>query len=176
MHPWPDLRAILDGFPWAIVGGVATRAYMAERMTKHLDIRVRRADSIDVIQRFVAAGFSVVSDLALPGKHLQAPDGAEVDVLWGDQPWLDAALAEPERDAAGYPVIGLLYLVLLKLQAARTQDWADVSRMLGQVDPGQLDAVRALVSQLDPEDSEDLEALIYLGQQEMLLPPGDSQG
>lgn len=175
MHPWPDLRAILDGIPWAIVGDVAMRAYMPERMTKDLDIMVRRADSIDVIQRFVAAGFTVESDLALPGKHLQAPDGAEVDVLWGDQPWLDAALAEPERDAVGYPVIGLPYLVLLKLQAARTQDWADVSRMLGQADPAQLDAVRALVSQLDPEDSEDLEALIYLGQQEMLSPPDDSQ-
>ena len=36
MNPWPDLRPILKGIDWAIVDGVATRAYMPERMTKDL--------------------------------------------------------------------------------------------------------------------------------------------
>jgi hypothetical protein len=40
MNPWPDLRPILEGIEWAIIGGVATRAYMPERMTKDLDIVV----------------------------------------------------------------------------------------------------------------------------------------
>ena len=44
MNPWPDLRPILHGIPWAIVGAVATRAYMPERATKDLDILVRRDD------------------------------------------------------------------------------------------------------------------------------------
>jgi hypothetical protein len=30
MNVWPDLREILQGIPWAVIGGVATRAYMPE--------------------------------------------------------------------------------------------------------------------------------------------------
>ncbi|MBA3532298.1 MAG: hypothetical protein H0T73_10295, partial [Ardenticatenales bacterium] len=40
MIPWPDLRPILQDIPWAIIGGVATRAYMPERATKDIDILV----------------------------------------------------------------------------------------------------------------------------------------
>ena len=40
MNPWPDLRQVLTGIPWVVVGGVATRAYMPERATKDLDILV----------------------------------------------------------------------------------------------------------------------------------------
>ena len=48
MNPWPDLRPILEGIPWAIVGAVATRAYMPERATKVLDILVRAPDGDEV--------------------------------------------------------------------------------------------------------------------------------
>jgi hypothetical protein len=51
LNPWPDLREILEGIPWTIVGGVATRAYMPERMTKAMDILVRQADERKVIKR-----------------------------------------------------------------------------------------------------------------------------
>ncbi len=70
-------------------------------------------------------------------------------------------------------MIGLPYLVLLKLQGARTQDWADVSRMLGQATAGQLDEVRAVVRRFSPVDEEDLESLIYLGQQELRESDGE---
>ena len=36
MNPWPDLRPILKEFEWAIVGGVATRAYMPEIGRAHV--------------------------------------------------------------------------------------------------------------------------------------------
>ncbi len=170
MQPWPDLRKLLNGIPWAVVGGVATRAYMPERMTKDMDVMVRRVDGPQALERLVAAAFVVVADLAIPGKALRSPEGTEVDVLFGEQDWLDEALAQVERDAAGYPVIGLPYLVLLKLQSARTQDWADVSRMLGQAEDIRLVAVRDVVQRHSPEDAEDLESLIYLGQQEMRSP------
>ncbi len=51
MHPWPDLRPILEGIPWVIVGGVATRAYMPERVTQDLDILVRHRDGGEVRAR-----------------------------------------------------------------------------------------------------------------------------
>jgi hypothetical protein len=44
MNPWPDLQPILQGIPWVILGGVATRAYMPERATKDLDILIRLQD------------------------------------------------------------------------------------------------------------------------------------
>ena len=43
MNDWPDLRDILQGFQWVIVGGVATRAYMPERF-RHAHRDARTAD------------------------------------------------------------------------------------------------------------------------------------
>ena len=51
VNPWPDLRQILQGLDWMIIGGVATRAYMPERVTKDLDILVRAADGTAIIER-----------------------------------------------------------------------------------------------------------------------------
>jgi hypothetical protein len=170
VNPWPDLREILQDVPWAIVGGVATRAYMPERLTNDLDVLVRQQDGDEVIQRLRQAGFTVGSALAIPGYVLRSPQGAEIDVLFGNAPWLAEALSQPETDAAGYPVIGLRYLVLLKLQAARTQDWADVARMLGLAGDERLEDVRRFINRSSPEDAEDLEALIYLGKKELESP------
>ena len=44
MITWPDLRIVLQGIRWAVVGAVATRAYMPERMTRDLDILVHYRD------------------------------------------------------------------------------------------------------------------------------------
>ena len=131
MNPWPDLRPILQGIGWAIIGGVATRAYMPERMTKDMDVIVHQSDGDAVIARLKQAGYRVVSRLAFPGYLLLSPEEIEIDVIFGNYPWLKEALAHPEHDSAGYPVIGLPYLVILKMAAQRPQDWADVSRMLG---------------------------------------------
>ena len=166
MNPWPDLRPILQGIDWAIVGGVATRAYMPERMTKDMDILVHRDDGNAVIARLEQAGYQTVSPLAVPGYLLLSPEGVEVDVLFGDDPWLKNALVRATRDPAGYPVIGLPYLIILKMAAQRPQDWADVSRMLGWAAEAELDEVRAAVARYTPEDSEDLESLIFIGKKE----------
>lgn len=42
MNSWPDLRHIIKGVDWVIVGGVATRAYMPVRGTKDLDLLARQ--------------------------------------------------------------------------------------------------------------------------------------
>ena len=115
----------------------------------------------------------MIDHLAIAGYALRSPDGVEVDMLLGDQPWLKDALSKPERDPAGYPVIGLPYLILLKMAAQRSQDWADVSRMLGLASDSDLDEVRRVIAQVTPEDSEDLESLIFIGKQEQ-SPPANS--
>lgn len=160
MNQWPDLRSILKGIDWVIVGGVATRVYMPERMTQDLDILVHQNDKDAALAKLQQAGYL-----------LRSPEGIEVDVLFRNDSWLKDALSKPVLDAVGYPVIGLPYLTLLKMGAQRTQDWADVSRMLGWASDADLDAVRAVVKQCAPEDLEDLESLIFIGKKEKELPP-----
>ena len=167
MNPWPDLQPILHGIPWVIVGGVATRAYMPERVTKDLDVLVRSRDSDEVRERLEAAGYRHVSSLAVPGFLVRSSEGIEIDVILGDHPWLDEALTHPHQDPAGYPVLALPYLVLMKMASSRVQDTADVTRMLGLASDQELARVRAVVARYAPEEIEDLESLIYLGQVEM---------
>jgi len=167
MTTWPDLSAVLQGIPWAVVGAVATRAYMPERATKDLDILVRRDDGDEVMERLEAAGYKIVTPLAVPGFLVRSPEGVEVDVIMGDYPWLEEALAHLRRDPAGLPVLDLPYLVIMKLAASRVQDTADLSRMLGLASDADLERVRAVVARYAPDDADDLESLIYLGQVEM---------
>ena len=66
INPWPDLRPILHGIDWAIIGAVATRAYMPERMTKDLDILIHESNSDVVVKRLQQAGYRMSSRLAIP--------------------------------------------------------------------------------------------------------------
>jgi hypothetical protein len=167
MNSWPDLRPILQDIPWAVAGGVATRAYMPERVTKDLDILVRCQDGDEVRKRLEAAGYQYASPLALPGFMARSPEGIDVDVILGDYPWLDDALAHPRQDPTGYPVLALPYLVLMKMASSRVQDTADLSRMLGLASEEELSQVREIAARYAPGEVEDLEALIYLGRVEM---------
>jgi hypothetical protein len=157
-----------------IIGGVATRAYMPERMTKELDILIQRTDGDEALRRWVNADYTILSPLAVSGYLLRSLEGVDVDVLFGAYRWLPEALRQPNSDPAGHPVLALPYLVLMKLVAQRAQDWADVSRMLGWAANAELDAVRAVVARYSPEDLDDLESLIYLGRQEQMTPDGAS--
>lgn len=170
MNPWPDLRPLLKGIPWVIVGGVATRAYMPERMTKDLDILVSEKDGKETIRRLEQAGYRIVSRLAVGGYLMLAPDGVEIDVLFGKYPWLAEALSRPQQDEAGYPVIGLPYLVMMKMSAQRTRDMGDLGTLLGWATDEALEEVRAAVKKYAPEDLEDLEALIFIGKKEREMP------
>ena len=171
MNLWPDLRPILRGIDWVIVGGVATRAYMPERMTKDMDILVNENDGQAVVAKLEGAGYQIISRLAIPGYAMRSPEGIEIDVIFGSHPWLKDMLVHSKSDPAGYPVIGLPYLILLKMAAQRAQDWADVSRMLGLASDIELDEVRAVVASYTPEDIEDLESLIFIGKKEQEVPP-----
>jgi hypothetical protein len=173
MNPWPDLRMILAGIDWMIVGGVATRSYMPERMTKGLDILVRASDSETVSARLEKAGYKISARLAIPGILMLSPEGVELDVLFGNQPWLDEAFRNITNDAAGYPTIGLPFLTILKMEAQRAQGWADVSRMLGWASDDGLNAVRAVFERFSPDDVEDLESLIFIGRKERETPDSE---
>lgn len=175
--PVPDLTSILEPLGWAVVGGVATRLYMPERATQDLDIVVRQEDAGEVRQKLANAVFRYQGELAIGGSSWAAPDGGHLDVVEMAAPWLAQALAEAQhnRDAQGLPILPLPYLAVLKIQAGRVQDLADVTRMLGQANEEMLDAVRRLFTQYLPEDIEDLESFIVLGQMEMSPPQAVSE-
>jgi hypothetical protein len=164
MNPWPDLRPVLQGILWVVIGAVATRAYMPERATTGaLDILMRREDGDEVRERLEAAGYAFVSQLAVPGFLVHSPEGVEVDVMLGDDPWLDEALAHPRQDPAGFPVLDLPYLVLMKMESFRSYDLGDLTSMLGLASDEELASVRAVVARYAPTEMDDLESLIYLG-------------
>ena len=166
MNPWPDLRPVLKEFPWAITGAVATRAYMPERMTRDVDILVRREDCRAVWKRFQAAGYSVAPVLDAPYFLARTPEGVQVGVMCADFPWVTQALADTRSEPAGYPVLALPYLILMKLKANRGIDIGDMTRMLGLASKSELDEVRDIVSRFAPEDSDDLQGLILLCEME----------
>lgn len=167
MHPWPDLRGILQDIPWVIVGGVATRAFMPERMTQDMDVLIRRDDESVALEHLRQAGYTTESPLAIGGWLVRSPEGIEIDLLLGHQAWLDEALARPHFDLAGYPVIDLPYLVLMKMESSRSLDIGDLGRLLGLASDRDLDRVRQAIQQYSPEDTQDLESLIYLGKLEL---------
>jgi hypothetical protein len=167
MHIWPDLIKILEGIPWAVTGGVATRIYMPERSTKDIDILISRENCQKAWERFKEAGFSVASTLDAPYFVARGLDVPEVDVICADFPWLPAALASPRRDPSGNPVLDLPYLILMKLRANRAVDIGDMTRMLGLASESDVQRVREVVRTHVPEDADDLEALILLGRMEI---------
>ena len=172
MAQFPDLKPVLTDIRWAVVGGVATRLYMPERATLDLDIVVSLEDREGVRRRLTEAGFQHDSDLSVGGSSWTGPGGSSLDVVEMEAPWLDYALAEAQhnRDASGMPVLPLAYLVLMKFLAGRVQDLADVTRMLGQADGEMLESVRQVFREHLPDDIDDLESLIVLGQMEVNPP------
>lgn len=170
MHAWPDLRPILKDLRWAVIGGVATRAYMPERATKDLDIIVHPDDADDAWERLEAAGYKRLSKLAVPGYLFRSPEGVEIDAILGKFAWIDEALSRLERDRAGYPVLGLPYLVIMKTAASRGVDLGDLTRLLGLASDEQLLQVRQAFARYAPEDLDDLETMIFLGKKEMQFP------
>ena len=61
----------------------------------------------------------------------------------------------------------LPYLVMIKLRRGSLVDLGDLGRLVGCADAQALTAVRAVIAHYAPEDSADLESLIYLGKLEV---------
>ena len=166
---WLDLTSILSPIRWAVIGAVAARLYMPERLTHDLDIVIEAMDGPQARRKLLAAGFTYQGELSIGGSSWMMSDGKWMDMLEGDNAWWADAIAEAQtnRDGQGLPVIPLRYLTLMKFQAGRVQDIADVTRILGQASASTLNAVRTLFAEYAPEDVDDLESLIELGRLEL---------
>ncbi|PSB27314.1 hypothetical protein C7B69_11040 [filamentous cyanobacterium Phorm 46] len=164
--PVTNIKAIIKQTQFVVVGGIATRLYMPERMTDDLDILVLTDDAENIYQELVAAGSIKVGELSIGGSSWQLPDGSILDVLESQQPWVIEAIANPNIAPDDLPIIGLPYLILMKLQASRGIDIGDLTRMLGGADETALELVRKTVKTYLPDAVEDLESLIVLGKLE----------
>ncbi len=160
------LSDIFKKMPFVVVGGIATRLYMPERMTLDIDILVLASDRKVCEEELLKAGCKKLGELSISGAAWALPDGTELDVIFSDEPWARDALAHPVLDASGVPTISLPYLVVMKLYSGRVQDIADITRMLGAADEEQLQQVRRAVAAFMPDALEDIESMIVLGKME----------
>ncbi|WP_228052078.1 MULTISPECIES: nucleotidyltransferase [unclassified Tychonema] len=165
--PVTNIKAIITQTQFVVVGGIATRLYMPERMTDDLDILVLTDDAENLYQELAATGSIKVGELSIGGSSWQLPDGSILDVLESQQPWVTEAIANPNIAPDNLPIIRLPYLIVMKLQASRGIDMGDLTRMLGGADETALELVRKTVKTYLPDAVEDLESLIVLGKLEM---------
>lgn len=163
---WFDLTPVLSPLGWAVIGAVATRHYMPERMTKGLEIAILTAASAEARSRLEASGFAYQSELSIGGSSWTAPDGTVIDVIEGGASWWHEALeqARSNRDQQGLPILPLQFLVFMKVPSGRMQD---LTRMLGQASEESLGDIRRMFATRAPVDLDDLEALIALGRLEL---------
>ncbi|HEY9813825.1 MAG TPA: hypothetical protein V6D31_09875 [Candidatus Sericytochromatia bacterium] len=108
--------------------------------------------------------------ISLVRKRLQRGSGSSLEFLntrtWNYQSWVIQAIQNPNLSPDNLPIIPLPYLVVMKLQASRTQDLTDSSRMLGGADEITLEQVRIAVRSYCTDAVEDLESLIQIGKLE----------
>lgn len=151
---------------FAIVGGLATACYMPERMTLDTDILVTTED-LSKVEEILKTNNSVMAgSLTIGGSSWKLSSGRVLDVIALNQDWVSDALDSAIRDNKGCPFVSLPYLILMKLEAGRLQDLADISRMLGFAEETQLTEVQKLIRKYRPQDIDDLESMIQLGKLE----------
>jgi hypothetical protein len=166
-YPVSNLKSILQLAPFVVVGGVATRLYMPERMTLDIDILIKTQDRTLIYQDLENANSKKIGNLSIGGSQWQLPDHTSLDVLEGEDEWVEEAIANPNYNPNGLPIIALPYLILMKLSASRTQDLADISRMLGLTKEEELVKIRQVIKTYLPTAEEDLESLNILGKLEL---------
>ena len=153
------------GVPYAVIGGVATRLSIPERMTLDIDVLVRQDDMARVTKRLRERGAKAVgarafpdSRLALLGETWHVEGMAPLDLIAAPGQWVTEAILDARLDETGLRIAPRATLVALKLDASRGIDQGDLTRLLGSATEIELRAVRALVAALLPEDVEDLES------------------
>jgi hypothetical protein len=80
-----------------------------------------------------------------------------IDLMTSTEDWLREATMDPPRPlGAQEPVVALPFLVLMKLDASRSVDQGDLTRMLGLADEKTLTATRDVATRYLPSDLNDL--------------------
>lgn len=123
-----------------------------------------------VKRKLKRAGYRAIFVPHARGFFYKVAPGCVIHIIPSHHVWLNDALFSPAGDAAGLPILALAYLILLKLDSYRAQDWADVSRMVGLATKQERREVRRVIAKYSPEDLDDLESLVFLGKKELESP------
>jgi hypothetical protein len=165
---WLEASLSLGRIRHAITGAVAANEYMPPRVTLDLDIILLPRSMGRAERALTGSGWKLVDTLRADdgstGSRWQR-GGHSLDVIGLRSPWArDGIVAAGSNRLGGMPVLPLAFIVLHKIQASRTIDLGDLSRMLGAASDDDLDEVRRIVRHwARPEDVEDLEPLIVGG-------------
>lgn len=160
-----NVGTLFDEIPFAVVGGVAARAYAPERLTKDIDILVEHARFAMVVSRLQVQNWTKRVDLHFTtsslGLYRQEWEKNQtiIDIISTKQEWAQEAWSAPTvRDTTGLRVIPLAFLVLMKIDSARGIDQGDLTRMLGRLDDAEVDAIAAIVDKHshDPQAADDV--------------------
>lgn len=117
------------GIPFAVAGGFAVIEHGYERFTKDVHLLVYAADLGRAIEALRAAGFHG-RRTPIGAKLRDETAGVDVDLLGTASHGDEQALARARRARGLLPVIPLAHLVLMKVEAGRSQDDADVVELL----------------------------------------------
>lgn len=153
---------------FAVCGAAAVNAYAKPRQTADLDVVVLSSESEKWARFLEQRGWSRAGDLSIGGWSFRHADGDELDVLIASEAWMTRAIQEAQTNLhGGLPVLPLPWLVLMKLNAGRTGDQADLTHMLGALSEDSFQTLLQTVeSYLTEADVEDLSALYDLGHME----------
>jgi hypothetical protein len=156
------------GIPYAVVGGHAVASWVATidegavRNTRDIDLLVRRDDLPAITAALTAAGFIPAEVLEVP-MFLDGPDAKpseSIHLLFsGERTRPDHTLPAPYLttvdDPAGFRVITLESLVVMKLMSNRRKDQVHVEDMIGV---GLVD--RSWLQRLPPDLAERLRQIL----------------
>lgn len=172
----PAIRTSLFApVPAMLAGAHAVNAYAPERTTSDTDFLVPHELFAAAEQRLRAAGYDKSRDLFFPNAALglygsawraEQFQGLVVDLISSGQPWLTEAFSAPATlDRAGERVLPLPYLVLMKVDSARSIDHGDLQRMLGRLSNEDLEGVIGIVARHygDPAAPDDLRQYHKIG-------------
>jgi len=123
------LRDARIAFAFAVAGGFAVIEHGYERFTKDVDLLVLASDLPRAMQVLRAAGFTG-GRTPIGARMRDERTGVQVDLLGTAFEGDERALARAGRGRRRLAVIPVEHLVLMKLEAGRIQDEADVVELL----------------------------------------------
>jgi hypothetical protein len=117
------------GVPHCLVGGIAVGAYASNRTTEDVDVLIRR-DDVDKLPKGKALGLVEGFTITV--------DNLPVDFIVATKAYLKTAIMSPVK-IDGLPFLPPEALIVMKIQAGRAKDLADVVEL---VKAGKLDIAK----------------------------------
>jgi hypothetical protein len=181
-HGVEGLERIFDDLEVCLVGAHAAAAYAPERATHNIDYFTAPAHYETALLRLHEAGYTKQHEMTFASPRLELFGSAWLDagrtvsvgLLSSTGTWVEEAFAAARADnVTGDRVMPLPFLILMKLDASRVQDQADMSHILGRCS---LETVEHVVDTVrrhytsDPAAADDVRHYATLGRWEYGIP------